>query len=162
MKTQVQISGLSQWVKNPALPWAVVLVADMAQILHYCGCGIGPSCNSDLTPSLGTSICHEYGPKKTKKNFKKFWHAILTYATGVATPDLNPLCGLRIKLTTLQGPKPLWSDLNPLHHREKSKKFIFYFICFICLLIAKKLYCWIHLLYYKYIMYIINPKRDLF
>ena len=27
--------------------------------------------SSDLTPSLGTSICHEYGPKKTKKKKKK-------------------------------------------------------------------------------------------
>ena len=25
------------------------------------------SCISDLTPRLGTSICHRYGPKKTKK-----------------------------------------------------------------------------------------------
>ena len=25
------------------------------------------SCSSNLSPSLGTSICHEYGPKKTKK-----------------------------------------------------------------------------------------------
>ena len=26
----------------------------------------GSSCSSDLTPSLGTSICHRYGPKKEK------------------------------------------------------------------------------------------------
>ena len=25
------------------------------------------SCNSDLTPSLGTSVCCRYGPKKKKK-----------------------------------------------------------------------------------------------
>jgi len=25
------------------------------------------SCSSDSIPSLGTSICHRYGPKKTKK-----------------------------------------------------------------------------------------------
>ena len=25
------------------------------------------SCSSDYTPSLGTSICHECGPKMTKK-----------------------------------------------------------------------------------------------
>ena len=36
----------------------------MARIWCCCGCGVG---SSDLTPSLGTSICHECGPKNTKK-----------------------------------------------------------------------------------------------
>ena len=27
------------------------------------------SCSSDLTPSLGTSICRGFGPKKTKKKY---------------------------------------------------------------------------------------------
>ena len=30
-------------------------------------CGVGLSCSSDLTPSLGISICHGCGPKKEKK-----------------------------------------------------------------------------------------------
>ena len=29
------------------------------------------SCSSDLTPSLGTSICHRCSPKKTKKEKRK-------------------------------------------------------------------------------------------
>ena len=29
------------------------------------------SCSSDLTPSLGTSICHRCGPKKKQKERKK-------------------------------------------------------------------------------------------
>ena len=33
--------GLAQWVKDPALPWAVVQVADEAWILSCCGCGVG-------------------------------------------------------------------------------------------------------------------------
>ena len=37
---------------------------------HHCGCGL--SCSSDSTPSLGTSICHRYSPKKKKKVFKEF------------------------------------------------------------------------------------------
>ena len=35
------IPGLAQWVKDPELPPAVVLVTDAAQILHCCGCGVG-------------------------------------------------------------------------------------------------------------------------
>ena len=35
------IPGLAQWVKDPALPPAVVLVADEAQIPSCCGCGVG-------------------------------------------------------------------------------------------------------------------------
>ena len=39
------------------------------------------SCRSDLTPSLGTSICYTYGPKQTnKKEFKKFQKVVITYA----------------------------------------------------------------------------------
>ena len=57
MKMQVPIPDLTQWVKDPALLWAVVWVTDVAQIWHCCGCGI--------------SMCHECGPKKTKKKKKK-------------------------------------------------------------------------------------------
>jgi len=35
------IPGLAQWVKDMALLHAVVQIADVAQILHYCGCSIG-------------------------------------------------------------------------------------------------------------------------
>ena len=35
------IPGLAQWVKDPALPGAVVSVADVARIWRGCGCGIG-------------------------------------------------------------------------------------------------------------------------
>ena len=40
-------------------------ITDVAQILHGCGCGLGQQLSSDLTPILGTSICH--GKKKKKK-----------------------------------------------------------------------------------------------
>ena len=60
------IPGLAQWVEDPALLWAVVWVADAAHILQCCG--VGWRYGSDLTPSLGISICHKCGPeKKTKK-----------------------------------------------------------------------------------------------
>ena len=35
------IRGLAQWVKDAALPGVVVLVAEVAQIWHCYGCGIG-------------------------------------------------------------------------------------------------------------------------
>ena len=35
------IPGPAQWVKDLAFPWAVVSVADVAQILRGCGCGVG-------------------------------------------------------------------------------------------------------------------------
>ena len=59
------IPGLAQWVKDQALLRAVV--ADVAWVSSCCGCGISWSCSSDLTPSLGTSICHRGVALKTKK-----------------------------------------------------------------------------------------------
>ena len=64
------IPGLAQWVKDLMLSQAVT---DVVWIQGCCGCGVGPSCGSDLTPSLGTAICCGYGPKKEeKKIFKHF------------------------------------------------------------------------------------------
>ena len=37
----VSIPGLAQWVKDLALPWAVVWVVDVAWIWHCCGCDVG-------------------------------------------------------------------------------------------------------------------------
>ena len=53
------VPGLTQWVKDPELLWL------------WCKAG---SCSSNLTPSLGSSICcgRRYGPKKTKTNKQKF------------------------------------------------------------------------------------------
>ena len=40
-KVARSIPALAQWVKDPALPRAVVLVADAARIPRCCGCGVG-------------------------------------------------------------------------------------------------------------------------
>ena len=40
-KDEGSVPGLTQGVKDMALPWAVVWVADAAQILRCCGCGVG-------------------------------------------------------------------------------------------------------------------------
>ena len=65
------IPSLVQWVKEPALPWAVVLVTDVAWIPHCCGCGIGQKLWLQCDPSLGTSTCGGCGPRKEKKTKKK-------------------------------------------------------------------------------------------
>ena len=44
------IPGLWQWVKDPALPWAMVYVADAAQIPRCCGYGIGVQLQLWLDP----------------------------------------------------------------------------------------------------------------
>ena len=61
------IPGLTQWVKDRALPQAAVSFKDAAQIWCGCGCGLAGRCSFNLTPSLGNSICHRCGPKKKKK-----------------------------------------------------------------------------------------------
>ena len=44
------ISGLAQWVKDLALPWAVVSVTDMAQILSCCSCAVGQQLKLRFNP----------------------------------------------------------------------------------------------------------------
>ena len=44
---------LVQWVKNLALPQAVVWVADAAQIAHCCGCGVGQQLQLQFDPWPG-------------------------------------------------------------------------------------------------------------
>ena len=36
-----EVPGLTQWVKDLALPRVVVKVADVARIWRGCGCGVG-------------------------------------------------------------------------------------------------------------------------
>ena len=60
------IPGPAQWDKDPALLRAVVQVTDAVWIWSWCGCGVGQQLQLNLTPSLGTSICHGFSPEKTK------------------------------------------------------------------------------------------------
>ena len=46
------IPRLAQWVKDLALPRAVVWVADTAQIWHFCGCGVGQQLQLHFDPPL--------------------------------------------------------------------------------------------------------------
>ena len=61
------IPGLTQWVKDLGLPGAMVQVADAAWSCVAVAVVQACSCSSNLTPSLGTFLCHGCGPKKKKK-----------------------------------------------------------------------------------------------
>ena len=59
------IPDLAQWVKDLVavscgIGRRIRLRSGVAMAMVYAG-----SCSSDLTPGLGTFICHGYGPKKT-------------------------------------------------------------------------------------------------
>ena len=58
------IPGLAQWVKDLALSWAVVQVADTARSGVAVAVAQASGYSSDSTPSLETSICHGYNLKK--------------------------------------------------------------------------------------------------
>ena len=72
---------MRMWVRSLAL-------LSKLRIPHCCGCGVGPSCSSNLTPSLGISICCSVA-RKRKKNcicvisgFNCFWKTVKEAALG--------------------------------------------------------------------------------
>ena len=79
----------------------------MAQICKYCGCGVGRQLQLRFNPSLGTSMCHRYSPKKTKNKIilinvrctlQDFLHkepGLETYRKkplGVSVPSQHSFC----------------------------------------------------------------------
>ena len=54
--------GLAQWVKDLALPLAVVWVADVAPILCCCGCGVGWQLQLQLDPWPGNFHMQQVWP----------------------------------------------------------------------------------------------------
>ena len=59
------IPGLPQWVKDLELPWLWCRIWQLGSGITVAVVWAG-SCSFDLIPSLGTSVCHGCGPKKTK------------------------------------------------------------------------------------------------
>ena len=64
------IPGLAQWVKDLVLMLAVVQVQQQLGSCAAVAMAVAGNCSSDATPSLGTSICCRYGPKKQKRKIK--------------------------------------------------------------------------------------------
>ena len=71
------IPGLDSWVEDPALPWAVVLVTDVARIWRCCGSGIYPAAIAAIGPlaweppcATGTALKGQKDKKKKKKRNK--------------------------------------------------------------------------------------------
>ena len=58
------VPTLAQWVDDPASPWAVVWVADMARILRCCVSGVGQWLRLRLDPWPGNFHMPRERPKK--------------------------------------------------------------------------------------------------
>ena len=74
------IPGLAQWVKDPALP-GVGCRCSSDPMLLWLWCRLVAN-SSNCTPSLGTSICHGCGPKKTKKVSDQILVFVLKFAVS--------------------------------------------------------------------------------
>ena len=73
---QIQLVSMRMWVRSLAsLSGQQYSVAVSCGVDHRSGVAVAVavtgSCGSDLTPSLGTSICHRCSTKKKKKRKKK-------------------------------------------------------------------------------------------
>ena len=64
------IPGLTQWIKDPAVSCRGRLQTRLRSGIAVAVVEVG-SCSSDLTSSLGTSICCRCGPKKRKRTKRK-------------------------------------------------------------------------------------------
>ena len=76
------IPGLIQWVRDLALPLAVVYVADVAAILHCCGCGVGLKLQLLFNP-LAWELPYDTGValKLKKKRRRHYYLLSETHAT---------------------------------------------------------------------------------
>ena len=64
------LPGLTQWVKDLALPQAAVQVTDATQSQIAVAVAQVGRCSSDSTPQPGTCTCRRCSPKKKKEKKK--------------------------------------------------------------------------------------------
>ena len=65
------IPGLAQWVKDPALPCAVVQVKDVPRIWPCCGCGAGQQLQLPFDPWPGNLHMLRVQLQKDRKKERK-------------------------------------------------------------------------------------------
>ena len=122
------------------MSYGVGQVTDSAWILCCCGCGVGQQPQLRLDPSLGTSICLGFHPKKRPKNkkFKKkikvLLFSFLAAPQHMAFPgqgsDPSLHCNVRHSCgNTKSLPHCACPEINPipLCHSRNSKSNIFHF-----------------------------------
>ena len=108
------IPGITQWVKDPALlelwcRFQMWLRSCVAESVAQTG-----SCSSDSTPSLRTSICCKFSPKKQKKEKKKKTPNLKIYISAVYLKIKNrtyTICTRIIIFSSLLTCKPVFSKL---------------------------------------------------
>ena len=66
VQSQALLSGLGIWRFCELWCWSQTWLGSGGVVAM----AVASSCSSDSTPSLGTSICHRWGPKKQKTNKK--------------------------------------------------------------------------------------------
>ena len=80
------IPGLAQWVKDPALPWAVVQVTGVPWIPCCCGCGVGQQLQLQLQFSSQPGNFHmlqvELYKTKSKINKQHKIHQFYVYSVN--------------------------------------------------------------------------------
>ena len=89
------IPSLAQWVKDPALLWAMVEVTHVAWIWHGCGSGVGQQLQLWFDPwpgNLHMLWVWPYEDKKTKQNKTKQNKCnSITVPCGLCCDFLSPL-----------------------------------------------------------------------
>ena len=60
------------------------------RIQHHHSCGPSHSCGSDLTPSLGTSICYGYSLRRKKKKIQLKRSKTTSFADDMILHTENP------------------------------------------------------------------------
>ena len=135
------IPGLTQWVKDQVLPWALVQFADMAWICRCCWLWCGSTAVALIWP-LALELSYAVGAALKRKK-KKLWLYLQqardwVRAAAVATMDLLTHCAEPVPP---EQPKPLQSDskaIVPLWELLKSS-FLNSFFCGLCLWWSKKI-----------------------
>ena len=109
------ILSLARWVKDR------VLSELWCRSQKWLRAGIaGALIQADMTPNLGTSICHGYDPKRTKKNF------FFSIITAIIFPLVQYYLVLKISINIYLEVTPKKNEFIQLNIRKKYSSEHFY------------------------------------